>query len=77
MAIVLRPQICDVISPYALYKYKYKLKLECGPMPKMMAAQKNMGGENSTIPFLVPRRTVWVTPAPGVPCNNAANIGER
>jgi len=29
------------------------------------------------IPFLVPRRKVWLTPAAGVPCSNAANIGER
>jgi len=31
----------------------------------------------SVIPFLVPRREVWLTPAAGVPCSNAANIGER
>jgi len=27
--------------------------------------------------FLVPRRRVWLTPAAGVPCSNAGNIGER
>jgi len=27
--------------------------------------------------ILVPRRKVWLTPAAGVPCSNAANIGER
>jgi len=49
-------------------------------MPNVMAAMPNIGGalcESSVIPFLVPRRKVWLTPAAGVPCNNAANIGER
>jgi len=51
-------------------------QLECGPMPNVMVAQANVGGavcESSEIPFLVPRRK----PATGVPCSNAANIGER
>jgi len=46
----------------------------------MMAAQPNIGGalcESSVIPFLVRRRKVWLTPAAGVPCSNAANVGER
>ena len=41
-------------------------------MPNVMAAQPNIGGafcESSVIPFLVPRRKVWLTPA--------ANIDER
>ena len=41
---------------------------------------KEVGGalcESSVIPFLVPRRNVWLTPAAGVPCSNADNIGER
>jgi len=49
-------------------------------MPNVMAAQPNISGdlcESSVIPFLVPRRKVWLTPADGVPCSNAANIGER
>jgi len=49
-------------------------------MPNVMAAQPNIGGalcESSVIPFVVPRRKVWLTPAAGVPCSNAANIGER
>jgi len=49
-------------------------------MPNVMAAQPNIGGalyEISVIPFLAPRRKVWPTPAAGVPCSNAANIGER
>jgi len=49
-------------------------------MPNAMVAQPNIGGalcESSVIPFLVPRRKVWLTPAAGVPCSNAANIGER
>ena len=33
--------------------------------------------ESSVIPFLVPRRKAWLTPAAGLPCSNAANIGER
>ena len=50
------------------------------PMPNMMAALPNTGGavcESSLIPFLVPRRQVWLTPAVGVLCSNDANIGER
>jgi len=49
-------------------------------MPNVMAAQTNIGGavcESSVIPFLVPRHKVWLTAAAGVPCSNAANIGER
>jgi len=49
-------------------------------MSNVMAAQPNMGGavcESSIIPFLVPRRKVWLTPAAVVPCSNAANIGVR
>jgi len=56
------------------------LELECGPMPNVMATLPNIGGtvcESSVIPFLVPRRKVWLTPAAGVPCSNAANIRER
>ena len=52
----------------------------CGPMPNMMAVQPSIGGalcESSVIPFLVPHCKVWLTPAAGVPCSNAANIGER
>ena len=57
-----------------------ELTRECGPMPNVLAAQPNIGGalcERSVIPFLVPRGKVWLTPAAGVPCSNAANIGER
>jgi len=49
-------------------------------MPIVMAAQPNVGGalcESSVIPFLGPRRKAWLTSAAGVPCSNAANIGER
>jgi len=49
-------------------------------MPNVMAAQPSIGGavcESCIIPFLVPRRKVWLTPAAGVLCSNAANIGER
>ena len=33
------------------------------------------GAKSSIIPFLVPQRTVWLTPT-RVPCSNAANTGE-
>ena len=49
-------------------------------MPNVMAARPNIDGalcESSVIPFLVPRRKVWLTPTAGVPCSNAANTGER
>ena len=49
-------------------------------MPNVMATQPNIGGavcESSIIPFLVPRRKVWLTPTGRVPCSNAADIGER
>jgi len=49
-------------------------------MPKVMAAQPNIGGalcESSVIAFLESCRKVWLTPAAGVPCSNAANIGEE
>jgi len=47
-------------------------------MPNVMAAFPNIGAlcESSVTPFLVRRRKVWLTPAAGVPCSNAANIGE-
>jgi len=48
-------------------------------MPNVMAAQPNLGGalcKSSVIPFLVPRHKVWLLPAAGVLCSNAANIGE-
>jgi len=48
-------------------------------MPNVMVAQPNIGGtlcESSVIPCLVPCRKVWLTPVAGVPCSNAANIGE-
>ena len=32
--------------------------------------------ESSVIKFLVLRRKVWLTPAAGLPCSNAANIAE-
>ena len=49
-------------------------------MPNVMAALgiqvTQMKSESSVIPFLVPRRKVWLTPTARVPCSNAANIGE-
>jgi len=49
-------------------------------MPNLMAAKPNTGGalcESSVIPFVIPRRKVWLTPTALVPCSNAANIEER
>jgi len=49
-------------------------------MPNVMAALPNIGGalyESCVIPFLEPRREVWLTPAAGVSCSNAASIEER
>ena len=81
----LRAIIFELLGKYVLYiaiqAASHNIStLECGPMPNVMAAQPNIGGavcESSVIPFLVPRRKVWLTPAAGVPCNNAANTGER
>jgi len=39
-------------------------------MPNMMVALPNIGGARAQ------RRKVWLMPAAGVPCSNAANIGE-
>ena len=46
-----------------------KIELECGPTPNVMAALPNIGGAlygSSVIPFLEPRRKVWLTPAAGL-----------
>jgi len=56
-----------------------KCKLECGPMPNVMAALPNIGGalcEISVIPFLVLRRKVWLMPDDGVLSSKAGNIEE-
>jgi len=42
------------------------MKLECGPVPNVMAALP------STAPS-AQRRKVWLTPTTRVPCSNAAN----
>jgi len=47
-------------------------------MTNVMAVHPNIGGalcESSAIPFLVPRRKVWLTAAAGV--LSTANTGER
>ena len=52
-------------------------------MPNVMAARPNIDValcESSVIPFLVPRRKLWLTPAAGLPYSTggtAANTGER
>ena len=53
---------------------------ECVPKPSVMTAQPNIGGalcESSVIPLREPHHKVWLTPTAGMPCSNAANIGER
>ena len=53
------------------------MKLECGPMPNVMAAQPNIGGvlcETSVIPVLVRRRKLSPTPTARVPSSNAVNV---
>jgi len=57
----------------------FKIQLECGQIPNVMAALPNIGSgvcESFVIPVLVPRCKVRLTPAAGVPCSNAANKGE-
>jgi len=58
--------------------------VECGRMSNVMAALgiqvvllKMTRSESSIIPYLVPRRIVWLMPTARVLCSNAANIGER
>ena len=70
----------DIQSPTAENRRGKKRRLECGPMPNVMAALPNIGGalcESSALPLLVPHHKVWLTPGARVPCSNAANIGER
>ena len=57
-----------------------KYKLECGPMPNVMAALPSIGDalcESSIIQFLVPHRKVWLTPTARVPCSNAGNTEHK
>ena len=42
-------------------------KLECGPMPNVMAALPNIGG---ALPLF--NSAVWLMPTTRVPCSNAA-----
>ena len=42
------------------------VKLECGPMPNVMAAVPNIGGALCSTP------QIWLTPTNRVPCSNAA-----
>jgi len=77
-------RICNAGLKYAargLLKLKHakNRQLQCGPISNVMAALPNIGGalcQSSVIPFLVPCSKVWLTPAAGVPCSNAANIAE-
>ena len=54
-------------------------KLECGPMPSVMATLPNIGGtlyRNSLNPLLVPPHKVWLTTTARVLCNHITNIEE-
>jgi len=53
--------------------------VECGPMPNVMATQPNIGSNSLLRKFCnsIPCTKPQSTPAAGVPCSNAANIGER
>jgi len=56
-----------------------RLKLEYRPMPKVMAAQPNIGGylcKTSVIPFLVPCHKVWLMATAQLLCSNAADMEE-
>jgi len=57
----------------------YFKKLECGPMPNLMAVQPNTGGALREFPNSITCTTPesLADTAAGVPCSNAANIGER
>ena len=65
----IKPHVTTAVTSITKCKYK----LECGSMPNVTAAQPNIGGalcESSVIPFLVPRRKVWLTPAAEVLCSS-------
>jgi len=49
--------------------YKNRLKLECGPIPNVMAALPNIGG---ALPLF--NAAVWLTPNTRVPCSKAAKM---
>ena len=49
----------------------FSVKLECGPMPNVMAALPNISGAVCWTP------QSWLTPTIRMSCTNAANIGER
>jgi len=68
----LRYQLTQSFSVYKTCTRRYSLEqLECRPMPNVIAALPNIGdgalGESSLIPFLVPRRKVWLTSTARVP----------
>jgi len=62
-----------------VFCWSVRLKLEYGPMPKVMATQPNIGGylcKSSVIPLLVPCHMVWLMATAQVLCSNAANMEE-
>ena len=48
-------------------RWKYRMKLECGPMPNVMAALPNTAGALCSTP-----QSFWLTLNTGVPRSNAA-----
>ena len=50
---------------------KTKSKLECGPMPNVMAARTNIGDARCSTCSIV-----WLTPSSRVSCSNAAKTSK-
>ena len=59
---------CKCILQYTFLPLKTSKNTRMWANANVMIALPNIG---------VQRRKVWLTPAAGVPCSNAANIGER
>jgi len=65
--------------------FQVNIKLDCGPMPNVMAALSNINGalcKSSVIPFLLLRRKLWLTPvfnchAVTLPIQESARDGHK
>jgi len=74
----------DKIPPTEVF-FQENIKLECGPMPNVMAVLPNIGGalcKSSVITFLVLRRKLWLTPvlecrAVRLPIQESARDGHK
>jgi len=58
-----------LLTDVQLLQYRSKIKLECGPIPNVMAALPNIGGALCSTPQSMAGR---LTPTTGVPYSNAA-----